>query len=189
MGMTKKTFANRLITSAPHFGDNIDVDVDTHLTGCVEFASGAIARIIMTFDVYYSAQARFEVYGTEGTLVVPDPNTFGGPVLLYRPEDAEVRRVDPGSLRPEEISLYRGYRQMPLMFGYKGNSRGLGLADMCKAIESGRDHRANSRLQSHVLEILTSFEKSSHEKKYVNLTTSYSRSAPMKNAVMPGVLD
>ena len=189
MGMTKKSFGTRLITSAPHFGEVVDVDVDTHLTGCIEFSSGAIVQIITTFDVFYGGQARFEVYGTEGTIVVPDPNTFGGPVLIFRPEDVEKQRIDPGLLKPEEISPYRGYRQVPLMFGYRDNSRGLGLADMCKAIETGRAYRANSSLQSHVLEILTSFSKSSKERRYIELKTKYTRGEPMKNLAMPGVLD
>jgi len=190
MGMTKKTFDNRLITSQPHFGENITVDVDTHLTGMLEFTSGAIGQIITTFDVYYTNQAQFEVYGTEGTLVVPDPNTFGGPVLMLRPEDI-VRgpMIDPALIKPDEISFYRGYRQIPLMFGYRDNSRALGLADMCKAIETNRPYRANSDLQMHVLEILTSFSKSNAAKRYVELTTKYQRAEAMKLAAMPGLLD
>jgi hypothetical protein len=78
---------------------------------------------------------------------------------------------------------------MPLMFGYKENSRALGLADMCKAVKTGREIRANSDLQIHVLEILTSFSKSCEERKYIELTTRYNRAAPMKNLAMPGVLD
>jgi len=190
MGMTKKTFANRTITSWPHFGENITVDVDTHLTGSIEFSSGAIATIVTTFDAHYTSQARFEVYGTEGTLIVPDPNTFGGPVLLFRREDMVAGpAVDPALIKPEEISAYRHYRQIPLMFGYRENSRGIGIADMCKALETGRDFRANANQQIHVLEILTSFSKSSHDKKYVELTTKYSRGKPMVNAEMPGILD
>jgi len=190
MGMTKKTFANRTITSQPHFGENVTVDVDTHLTGSIEFASGAIATIVTTFDAHYTSQARFEVYGTDGTLIVPDPNTFGGPVLLFRREDMVWGpMVDPALIKLEEISAYRHYRQIPLMFGYRDNSRGLGLADMCKALETGRDFRANYEQQLHVLEILTSFSKSSQEKKYINLTTKYNRGKPMANAGMPGILD
>ena len=60
---------------------------------------------------------------------------------------------------------------------------------MCKAIETARPYRANSDLQMHVLEILTSFSKSCDQKKYVELKTKYSRGEPMKNAVVPGVLD
>jgi len=189
MGMTKKSFESRLITSQPHFGENVKVDVDTHLTGCIEFTSGAIAQIITTFDVYYTGQARFEVYGTEGTIVVPDPNTFGGPVLLLRREEA-VRgpRVDPALIKAEDITLYHNYRQLPLMFGYRDNSRGLGLADMCKAIETKRNHRANSEQQIHVLEILTAFSKSSQQGKFIELKTKYSRGEPMKSVVMSGIL-
>ena len=189
-GMTKRAFDTRLITSQPHFGTVVSVDVDTHLTGSIEFSNGAIATIVTTFDVFYTGQARFEVYGTEGTLIVPDPNTFGGPVLLFRREDM-VRgpMVDPALIRPEEITAYRGYRQMPLMFGYRENSRGLGLADMCKAIETGRDFRANFEQQLHVLEIMTSFSKASQSRKHVDLSTKYSRGKPMVNSAMPGILD
>jgi predicted dehydrogenase len=188
--MTKKTFENRLITSAPHFGETIQVDVDTHLTGCIEFTSGAIATVVTTFDAHYTSQARFEVYGTEGTMVVPDPNTFGGPVLLFRREDMVYGpMVDPALIKPEEIAAYPHYRRIPLMYGYRDNSRGIGLADMCKAIETGRDFRADSSQQIHVLEILTAFSKSSEQRKHIDLTTRYNRGKPMINAVMPGILD
>ena len=190
MGMTRKTFPQRMIGSQPHFGKMIDVDVSTHLTGSIEFSSGAIAQIITTFDVYYSQQARFEVFGTEGTLVVPDPNTFGGPVLLLRREDV-IRgpRVDPALLNPEEISLYRNYRQLPLMFGYRENSRGLGLADMCKAIETGRPIRPDMTQQLHVLEIMTAFDKSNEARNRVELKTKYKRGEPMKSGGVAGILD
>jgi hypothetical protein len=60
---------------------------------------------------------------------------------------------------------------------------------MCKAVATGREIRANSDLQMHVLEIITSFEKSCAQRKYIELTTKYNRAAPMKNLAMPGVLD
>ena len=190
MGMTKKSFATRTITSMRKFGEVIDVDVDTHLTGSIGFSSGAIATVVTTFDAHYTTQARFEVYGTDGTLIVPDPNTFGGPVLLYRREDAVIGpAVDPALIKPEEISAYRGYRQIPLMFGYRENSRGLGLADMCKAIETGRDYRASSALQLHVLEILTSFSKSCAQGRRIDLTTQFKRGEAMINSGMQGVLE
>ena len=190
VGMTKKTFKERTITSRPHFGKKVSVDVDTHLTGAIEFSSGAIAQIITTFDVYYTNQARFEVYGTEGSLVVPDPNTFGGPVLLLRREELfRGPRVDPALIKAEDITLYKNYLPLPLMFPYRENTRGLGLADMCKAIDTGREYRANSMQQLHVLEILTSFTKSSEEGKRIDLKTKFKRAEPMKSGAMPGILD
>jgi predicted dehydrogenase len=189
VGMTKKTFPTRTITSQPHYGEVVDVDIDTYLAGNILFSNGAIASIFTTFDVYYTNQARFEVYGTKGTLVVPDPNTFGGPVMLYRPED-HVRgpMVDP-ALRKLDFNPYNGYKEIPLMFDYRENSRALGLSDMCKAIETGRDWRANYQQQHHVLEILTSFSKSCEKGEYIPLTTKYYRTPAMENNPMKGILD
>lgn len=191
-GMTKKSFPQRLITSEPHNGETVDVDIDTYIAGNILFSSGAIAQIFTTFDVYYSpaAQARFEVYGTCGTLVVPDPNTFGGPVLLLRPEDqAAAPKTDPALERHTVPSFYAGYKEIPLMYDYAENSRALGLADMCKALRSGRDFRANYQQQHHVLEILTSFTKASEEGAYIPLKTKYTRTEPMQNNPMHGILD
>lgn len=192
MGMTKKSFGTRTITSQPHSGEVVDVEVDTYLAGSIQFSSGAIAQIFTTFDVYYGRDdsARFEVYGTRGTLVVPDPNTFGGPVLLLRPEDmAAAPKGDPALQRHSATEIYGGYKEIPLMYDYCENSRALGLADMCKALRTGRDFRANCRQQHHVLEILTSFEKSSQKGEFIPLATKYTRSAPMQNNPQHGILD
>ena len=191
IGMTKRSFDKRIITSKPHYGETIDVDVDTYLTGTMQFSSGAIATIFTTFDVYYGARnsARFEVYGTKGTLYVPDPNSFGGPVRLIRPED-QVRLTagDPAFLGMAN-DPWAGTREIPLLFDYCENSRALGLSDMCKALETGREYRANYKQQHHVLEILTGFEKSSASGRYIPLKTKYTRPMPMKNNPMHGILD
>jgi predicted dehydrogenase len=169
-GVTKTSFPKRTITSTPKSGTIIDVDVPTYITGILNFDCGAVATIFTTFDVHYKDSARLEIYGSKGTLIVPDPNTFGGPVKLLRPEDGE-------------------YKDMPLLFDYAENSRGLGVADMAKAITSGRDFRASHMQTRHVLEILTSFEKSSKEGRFIQLETSYEREMPMVNNPLHGVLD
>ena len=190
MGFTKKTFPHRTITSQPHYGEDIAVDVDTYLSGNILFRSGAIAQLFTTFDVYYTQQARFEVYGTKGSLVVPDPNTFGGPVLLLRPEDASAGpATDPGLDKKAAPEFYNGYKEIPLLYDYSENSRALGLADLCKALRIGREHRANYQQQRHVLEIMTSFSKSSEKGAMVELTSRYTRTAPMGNNPMHGILD
>lgn len=170
-GFTKKNFDRRVITSEPHLGEIIDVDVPTHITGMMNFDSGATGTIITTFDVHYKGQARFEVYGTKGTLFVPDPNTFGGPVKLYRPEDGEIMEI-------------------PLCFDYKENSRGLGLADMAKAIQTGRPFRAAYHQTLHVLEVLTSFERSSRKGGIEEIRHRYPTPfQPMQNNPIHGILD
>lgn len=169
-GVVKSTFPQRTITSQPKSGTIIDVDVPTFITGILNFDSGAIGTIFTTFDVFYNQQARFEIYGSEGTLIVPDPNCFGGPIQLLRPEDGE-------------------YKEMPLVFDYKENSRGLGLADMAKALQTGRSFRADYHQTYHVLEILTSFEKSSKAGAYYPMKTKYTRGEPMHHNPINGILD
>ncbi len=169
-GVTKATFPQRLVTSAPKRGQIVDVDVPTFVTGMMEFDNGAVGTIFTTFDVYYPGQARLEIYGTRGTLFAPDPNYFGGPVSLYTPED-------------------RTTREIPLLYDYKENSRALGLADMANALMSGRQARADYHQTLHVLEILTSFQKSSDKQGRVELATRFERGVPMRRGGMPGVVD
>ena len=75
------------------------------------------------------------------------------------------------------------------MYNYNGNSRALGLADMAKAIQTGRRARADYSQTLHVLEIMTAIEKSSQEKRVIELETSYERAAAMRNGMVRGILD
>lgn len=132
----RKSFEQRTITSQPRRGEVIDVEVPTHVNGILQFESGAVGTIATSFDVYYPQQARLEIYGTEGTLFLPDPNCFGGPVKLFKPTDGEVR-------------------EMPLCFDYRENSRALGLDGMAAALREGkRDFSCDCRRTLHVLELL-----------------------------------
>ena len=169
-GVTKKSFDQRIITSEPKRGTVVDVDVPTFVTGIMDFESGATGTLFTTFDVHYFGQARFEIYGSKGTLVVPDPNTFGGPVKLLRPEDGELK-------------------EMPLLFDYAENSRALGLADMAKSVADNRTARASHKQTLHVLDVMTAFERSSQSRAYVELETKYQREKPMQNNPVHGILD
>ena len=169
-GVTKTSFPTRTITSQPHNGEVVTVDVPTYVTGTLLYDNGAVGTIFTTFDVYYPYQARLEVYGEEGTLFVPDPNGFGGPITLFRKGDKE----------PVDV---------PLAFDYAENSRALGLADMAKALETGRFCRTDYKQTQHVLEILTAFEKSSDAGKVWPIATRYERKPAMKNNPEHGVLD
>ncbi len=83
-GSARASFSERTIGSAPKKGQKIKVEVPTHVTGLLDFANGAIATMITSFDVWGHTLPHIEIYGSEGTLSVPDPNTFGGPVRLWR---------------------------------------------------------------------------------------------------------
>jgi predicted dehydrogenase len=142
-GMTRISKPERTIASEPNKGRKIKVEVPTHVAGTLRFASGAIGTIITSFDIPAgSGLPRIEIYGTEGTLSVPNPNTFGGPVRLKR-------------------SWQDDWIDVPVTPPYDGNSRGVGVVDMADAIRSGRDHRASGELAYHVLEAMHGFHDSS----------------------------
>ncbi len=146
-GSANITFKNRMITSAPKFGTKIDVEVPTHVSGIMDFQNGASAVIITSFDVWAANLPRIEIYGTDGSLSVPDPNTFGGPVLIKRKNSST-------------------WSEIPLSHGYSENSRGIGLLDMVCSIEGGYTHRANGKLARHVLETMHGFNISSATDKH-----------------------
>ena len=134
-GSARVTFPKRTITSEPLRGTVIKVDVPTHVAGTLEFANGAIGTIITSFDVWGAHLPRIEIYGSEGSLSVPDPNSFGGPVLVKRGASPD-------------------WHEVPLTHGYAENSRGLGVADLAESIAGGSPHRASAELTSHVLDVM-----------------------------------
>lgn len=148
-GMTKISFPERKITSEKLFGEIIQVDVPTYVTGMLEFESGSIGTIFTTFDVHTAQVPRIEIYGSEGTLSVPDPNTFGGPVSVYRPNKKE-------------------FLEIPMLFDHEDNSRGLGLSNMADTLlQNQQDFKASSKLTYHVLETMIAFNTSSETSQHI----------------------
>ena len=157
-GSARISMPERTITNKLQYGDIINVEVPTHIAGVLDFANGPIGTIITSFDVYSHSLPRIEIYGTDGTLKVPDPNTFDGPVLVRR-------------FREEE------WYNIPLLREYKENSRGLGITEMAEAIEEGRPHRASAELASHVLEIMHGIHDASLSGKYYKIKAKCKRPA------------
>jgi predicted dehydrogenase len=155
-GSARMTYPKRTISSQPKKGQTIDVQVPTHISGILDFESGAIGTLITSFDVWHHHMPFIEIYGSEGSLKVPDPNTFGGPVLLKR-HDA------------------REWSEIPLSHGFHENSRGLGLVDMIYALQNNREHRANGELAYHILDIMHGFHEASNEGTHYNLQSTCKR--------------
>ena len=169
-GSARITFPKRTITSAPKHGTRITVRTPTHIAGVMDFASGAVGTIITSFDVWGAELPRIEVYGTEGTLSVPDPNGFGGPVRLLKAGEGN-------------------WKEVRLTHGYADNSRGLGVADMARGLRTGRAHRANGELACHVLEIMHAFHTASRQGRHVRLKTSCVRPRAMPTGLRKGHVD
>lgn len=169
--MTKKSFDQRIITSKEHFGEIVDVDVPTYYAGTLQFESGVIGTLFTTFDTYYETQSRYEIYGTRGTMILPDPNVFTGPIKLLLPENGTISEV-------------------PLAFPYNGICyRALGLADMAKALRTGRKPRANGDMAFHVLEVMEAFAVSGKEKRVVPIDSRFEPTPLMARGQVQGILD
>lgn len=156
-GSTAVSFAQRTITSQPLKGTVIDVEVPTHVTGILELECGAVATILTSFDVWHANLPFIEIYGSEGSLSVPDPNTFGGPVRLRRA----------GSDDWETITITRPYGE---------NSRGLGVADMAACLIRGSGQpRAGGEMALHVLETMHGIHQAAESGCHYQMTSRFTR--------------
>jgi predicted dehydrogenase len=152
--------AQRPILSEPQRGQLIDVEVPTHVSSLIEFESGPIATLVTSFDVQATRYFNIEVYGSDATLSVPNPNTFGGPVRIKRNGDDAWTDVD---LLPANLP----------------QQRGIGLADMLWAQRSGRAFRTSSALALHVLELMIGALAAAEQGRRIELETTCERAAPL----------
>ncbi len=169
-GSAQMSFAERIIGSGARKGEAIKVETPTHIVGVLDFASGAVGNLITSFDVWAHQLPRIEIYGTDGSLSVPDPNTFGGPVKLWTPES-------------------KVWEEVPLLPIRAENSRSLGVADMAYALRSGRAHRASGALAYHVLDVMHTIHDASREGKHIMLESTCERPAPMPIGLPASELD
>jgi predicted dehydrogenase len=156
----------------PKFGKKIHVETPDHICGTMEFASGAVGTIITSFATRfapYDGKQPITIFGTEGTLRVPDPNGFDGPVAIRKNDDKDWTEV------PHEF--------------VKGYGRSVGLADMAYALRCGRPHRASAEQAFAVLDLMQAFLDSSKSGRAVEPSTSYQRPKPMPAELPFGTLD
>ena len=164
------THARRTIGSEPFKGQQIDVQVPTHVASVVDFVAGPVVTLVTSFDVQASRNRWIEIYGTEGTLAVPDPNTFGGPVQIKK------------HFRDE-------WHDVPLTHGNSQQNRGIGLADMVRGAQLGRPHRASGELALHVLDLMESSIRASDTNHHVTLETTCTRPEPLAAGLPDDTLD
>lgn len=169
-GSVQTSFARRVITSEPKRGQVIEVETPTHIVGVLDFEVGCVGNLITSFDVWRHSLPTIEIYGSEGTLRVPDPNTFGGVVEVWKPG-------------------MEAWQTIPYTHGYSENWRSLGVADLAHALRSGRSHRASGDLAYHVLDIMHAIHEASTEGQHIALASQCQRPAAFPLNLEPGVLD
>ncbi len=171
-GLAGIQIPERVITSQPHYGEKIAVETPDHVTGLIEFENGALGTLITTFAVWRSRLPHIEIYGTEGTLGVPNPNSLSGPVFLCKAGERE-------------------WREVPLTHGHTDSATqwGIGLADMAHALVSGRPHRATGALGNYVLDLMQGFLESSETGQHYAVRERIARPAPLPEGLPEGLLD
>jgi predicted dehydrogenase len=166
VGMSSTPRATRVIGSGPRAGSSIEVTVKTHVTGVLEHANGALSTLVMSFDVWAGRLPRIEVYGTAGSLSVPDPNGFDGQVHIFRPDACEWSPVAEAG-------------------GYRGASRGYGVSDLASALAAGIPHRADGQLAFHVLDVMESLLTAAESGRAVDVASSCERPAAVPLGARP----
>ncbi|MFE5407475.1 Gfo/Idh/MocA family protein [Microbacterium sp. NPDC056569] len=150
-GASSRSRDERTIGSGPREGEGVPVEVDTHLTGILHHASGAISTVTMSFDGVRSTAAPIEVHGVEGSLIVPDPNNFAGDVQMHARGGGSWETLEPSA-------------------GYVYSGRGIGLLDLVAG-----EGRASGEMALHVLEIMTALAASAASGVREPLTTTVER--------------
>lgn len=172
----------RTIYSRPLRGKTIEVEVPTSYTGILQFESGVHGNINMTFDTWHSTLPKLEIYGTEGTLLIPDPNMFGGKIKIFRKEkvlDSLNRDLLDGKERPYS-TLYENLQELPQLYEEPLEyMRGLAIMDMAYALADGRKHRTNEELVYHVTEACLSFDFAAEANQIYRMTSTCDRPEPL----------
>jgi predicted dehydrogenase len=168
-GSAQMSFPERIATSKERMGERLPVEIPTHITAALDFASGAVGTLITSFDMWGNHLPRIEIYGETGSLSVPDPNLFGGDVLLRKGDEKE-------------------WTTIPLTHSAEVG-RGIGVADLAYAIRTGRPARASGELAYHVLDLMQSIHEASANNQHIHPTSHCERPAALPVGLATGVLD
>ena len=150
--MATTTWQERTIKVAPRRGEKIQVEVPTYVSSAIKFESGIIGTFVNSFDIWGTQQPYIEVYGEKGTMIIPDPNRYSGDVLLKRFKDSE-------------------WRVLNQFVEYSAYGRGIGIADMVRAIEEDREHRASLELAYHVTDTIFAMDEAAESNSLVKINS------------------
>ena len=173
--LTSSAQAERRISNGPRDGETVPVKTPTNIHALLEFHSGATITLSTSWDVWHHKRNHFELYGTEGTLYVPDPNFFGGTVEIGG-KDGSLTELPPWD-HPFGVPNQEHGDRGPL-----ANYRTAGLADMVAALQEGRDARCSLERTLHGVEVMTACLKSGETGQFVTLTTTCTRPAALSPA-------
>ena len=155
---SKKVFKQREIGIGERKGTKFNVECETSYVSTIEFQDKSLIQMTLSFDVKDHKKNHIELYGDKGSIIVPDPNMFGGSVYTcvelggkwteHKTDDLELGKINikTQSSRANESPTNANYR-------------GAGLSQMAYSIENKQKHLCNDELSLHVLDIITSVMK------------------------------
>ena len=162
----------RVVASAPLHGQIIEVEVPTTVNAALRFACGANVALNQSWDVWKHRRVPIELYGTEGSMLVPDPNFFGGePMVSARDGDWQTLDISRHPFGANNRRMRTGVDV--------ADYRIVGLLDMAVAIRQDRPHRVNGGLALHVLEVLEAVERSATEGRHVMIESMCNQPGPL----------
>ena len=172
LGFSSTPQKERIISSQEHFGEKIIVQTPTTIHSVLEFVSGAIITMITSWDIWGHGQPIMELYGTDGSIKLPDSNSFSGEIQILK-KDSDFEKI------PEWDHPF-SYVNEELDSGWIANYRSAGLSDLGFAIQNNSTPRCNIQILSHTVEIMTSILESAKEGQAISLKTKCQRPKPLK---------
>ena len=164
------TFPERMITSPEQYGSRIKVETPTYISSVLEFESGIISSLLATFDVQATRLPFIEVYGTKGSLSATDPDIWSG-----SPEIRQYGEEEKAMLDLERNVPWTAFRSSRPIAGM----RGIGVADLARAIVDGQPHRVAAEVAYHVLDIALSVAEAAESGVHVQVDSTCTRPAPL----------
>ena len=170
--MATRGFIERVVGSEARRGERIPVEVQTHVAGALEFACGAVVSLVTSWDVHAPQPFRLELFGAEGSMLLPDPNFFGGTTMLAQ-GGTDFLAQEPGAF------AYARPNRRTKAGTEVADYRIIGVADLADAIIQGRPHRCSGDLALHVLEVIEALGRSAEEGRHVAIESGCERPEPL----------
>ncbi len=161
----------RVIGVGPRKGKLIKVLCPTTYLGTIFFKNKSIIRFTLSFDVVAHHRNHIELYGDKGSILVPDPNMFGGSVYTCNKLGGTWKEHKTGKMPLGKINI----RQKSLRANeasINANYRGVGLAEMAYCIQNKKKHRCNGELSFHILDIIQSIMQAAKKQKRITLNST-----------------
>ena len=170
-GSMMRGVKKRIIGIGPKKGKKFKVNCPTTYLSTIVFENKTIIRLTLSFDVIAHQRNHIEFYGKKGSIIVPDPNMFGGAVYICKRlgqpwKEYKTSKMKLGKINIRSKSLRAN--ESPI----NANYRGAGLSEMAYCIENKKKHRCNGELSLHVLDIIKSTMKASRTGKKQKITTT-----------------